>query len=363
MRETWVAMAVATLAFVLASAGRAKLAGPLRAQGAGELVVAAAALIAPVSAMAAVLALVFAGFAVVHLRSRAAGSDDAESCQCFGIPVGMGGRAGARRLALTAGTAVVAAAAAALAATSSTRAPVALVADRPSAGVLALVVAAVAAWAWQAAFAGPAEGGTASDRVVAASAALLERRFSRRGMLVRLAAAGSALTVAPLRYLLYPVSAEAAISPDRCASGLCTDGYTAFCCQISHGHNSCPTGTFTGGWWMCTDYPGRKLCAEEGVRFYVDCNALPGRRYPGGCQCANGDCGERKVNCNVFRYGQCNAQVEGVTPVVCRMVVCENPSAISELNCSASLAVDDAVCDHEAPCLEPGIPVAARGGV
>jgi hypothetical protein len=360
----WVAAVVATLAFVLASAGRAKLAGPSRrAQGAGELVLAAAALIAPVPVTGAALALVFAGFAVVHARSRAAGPDAAASCECFGVPVGMAAPAGARRLALTAGSALVVAAAAVVAVTSSARAPVALVAARPSAGVIVLVVAALAAWAWQAAFAGPAEGPTASDRVVAASAALLERRFSRRGLLVRLAAAGSALTVAPLRYLLYPVSAEAAISPDSCGSGLCTDGYTAFCCEINHGHNSCPTGTFTGGWWMCTDYPGRKLCSEQGVRFYVDCNALPGDHYPGGCHCANGNCGERRVNCNVFRYGQCNAQIEGVTAVVCRMVVCENPSAFSELNCSASVAVDDAVCDHEAPCLEPGIPVTVGGGV
>jgi hypothetical protein len=45
------------------------------------------------------------------------------------------------------------------------------------------------------------------------------------------------------------------------------------------------------------------------------------------------------------------------------MVVCENPSTISELNCGASLAVDDAVCEQDAPCLEPAVPVGFGGGV
>jgi hypothetical protein len=71
------------------------------------------------------------------------------------------------------------------------------------------------------------------------------------------------------------------------------------------------------------------------------------------------------VACNVFRYGQCNVHVPGVTEVVCRMVVCENPSRIPGLNCNASLAVDNAVCDHDAPCLKhpPAIELAGAGGV
>ena len=68
--------------------------------------------------------------------------------------------------------------------------------------------------------------------------------------------------------------------------------------------------------------------------------------------------------CNVFRYGQCNTHIPGITPVVCRMVVCENPSSIPALNCSGSAAVDNAVCDHEAPCLEPRPrQLAGAGGV
>jgi hypothetical protein len=45
------------------------------------------------------------------------------------------------------------------------------------------------------------------------------------------------------------------------------------------------------------------------------------------------------------------------------MVVCENPATISELHCSAALAIDDAVCGHEARCLEPpAIELVGAGG-
>jgi hypothetical protein len=115
---------------------------------------------------------------------------------------------------------------------------------------------------------------------------------------------------------------------------------------------------------MCTDYAGRRLCSDVGVRYYVDCNAIPGVPYPGGCHCANGTCDYRRVACNIFRYGQCNPHIGGVTAVVCRMVVCENPSTIADLNCSASLAVDDAVCGHDVPCLEPPpVELVGAGGV
>jgi hypothetical protein len=360
--DVWASAIVATLAFVLAAAGHAKLSRPARrVQGAGELALAAVVLVAPVRVTGAVLALVFAGFAVVH--ARRAGDAVKDGCECFGEPAGLGVQAGPRRLVLTAVSALLAGGAAVAAVVTTVRAPLVLAADRPPVGLIALVVAALAAQLWRSYFAGSGRAGNAGDRFVSASAQLLERRFSRRGLLVRLAAVGSALTVAPLRYLLYPGSALAAISPDQCAGGACTDGYTAFCCQINHGFNSCPTGTFPGGWWMCTDYPGRRLCVTEGVRYYVDCNALPDHEYPGGCRCANDSCDEQRIACNIFRYGQCNPQIGGVTAVVCRMVVCENPSRISELNCSASLAVDDAVCEQDASCLEPAIEVGAAGGV
>lgn len=365
MHEIWASAAVAMLALVLATAAAAKLtrarvAGERlrRAQGAGELAVAIGALIVPVRSAGIVLAMVFAGFAAVHARDRGRERGD---CGCFGEPTGLSAPAGSRRLALTTLSAALAAMVAVLA--PGARAPVAALIDRPAAGATALLLAAVAARAWRAAFTAAPSDRPASDRLVTSSAQFLERRFSRRGMLIRLATAGSALAVAPVRYLLYPGSALAALRPGECKHGACTDGYTAFCCEINHGQNTCPTGTFPAGWWMCTDYPGHNLCAESGIRYYVDCNALPGQTYPGGCRCAGSTCDERRVACNVFRYGQCNTDVPGVTAVVCRMVMCQNPSTISELGCSASMAVDDAVCRQDARCLEPAIQVGAPGGV
>ena len=190
---------------------------------------------------------------------------------------------------------------------------------------------------------------------------LLERRTSRRGLLTRAALAGSALAVAPARYLLRPQTAWAVIAPQSCSSGLCTDGYTAFCCEIQGGHNRCPAGTYVAGWWKCTSYQGGGLCHEEGVRYYLDCNRIPGHVFPGGCQCANGDCGRRRVDCNHFRYGQCNTQVAGTTEVVCRLVICQNPATVPGLNCNGTEMVDDNTCAHEADCLQ-GLAVQLPGG-
>jgi hypothetical protein len=191
-------------------------------------------------------------------------------------------------------------------------------------------------------------------RLAEGSARLLDARLSRRSLLARIAVGGSAFAIAPLRYLLYPGSAMAVIVPSACNTGLCTDGYTAFCCELNADRtNVCPADTFVGGWWVCTDYRGRQLCHGSGVRYYIDCNALPGRTFPGGCRCANDSCEHRRQACNVFRYGQCNTHIAGTTAVVCRMVTCENPGRIEGLNCSTAVMVDNAVCGHEAPCLEP----------
>jgi hypothetical protein len=191
-------------------------------------------------------------------------------------------------------------------------------------------------------------------RLVDAAGSMLERRTSRRGLLGRAALAGSAMAVAPLRYLVRPLSAWAVLDPGSCADGLCTDGYTAFCCEINDGHNVCPSNTYIGGWWMCTRYSGSGLCAAEGVRYYMDCNHLPGTSAD--CRCANDTCAERRTDCNVFRYGQCNTQIPGVTPIACRVVVCQNPSTIAGPNCSASPAVDDNTCAHEWSCLDAAPP-------
>jgi hypothetical protein len=104
---------------------------------------------------------------------------------------------------------------------------------------------------------------------------------------------------------------------------------------------------------MCTDYRGHQLCQGSGIRYYIDCNNLPGQPFPGGCRCADNDCSHRRQACNVFRYGQCNTHIKGTTAVVCRVVTCEKPSRIPQLNCNSTLMIDDAVCGHEAGCLEP----------
>jgi hypothetical protein len=200
-----------------------------------------------------------------------------------------------------------------------------------------------------------------SSRVAGAAGALLEKRSSRRGFLGRLGLVAAALSVAPLRYLLRPESAWAVIGPGGCGGGLCTDGYTEFCCAINDGQNSCPPHTFVGGWWKCTYYAGRRLCGEENVRYYVDCNLKPGHGFPGGCHCARGDCGNRRVACNVFRYGQCNAEIGEVTPIACRVVVCENPATIPEFRCNATYKVDDSTCGQEAGCLsEKNVTIVGR---
>ena len=203
-----------------------------------------------------------------------------------------------------------------------------------------------------------------TGRLVKEAGSALERRTSRRGLLARAALVGSALSVSPLRYLLRPTSAWAVISPGGCSGGLCNDGWTAFCCEINHGSNTCPPSTYTAGWWKCTAYRGHGLCSSEGVRYYVDCNRSPGAHFPGGCHCANNNCHERRVGCNHFRYGQCNTQVAGTTEVACRVVVCQHPSSISEFNCNHTYKVENAVCGHEGGCLKPTVEqLPGAGGV
>jgi hypothetical protein len=346
------------LSCVLVSAAVAKLSSTSRPWlPVIELCVAALVVLAPARLAGGVLSVVFVGFTVAHVRSWRSGG---EGCDCFGAASAGGAASAIRAASLTAAAALGAVAAGVVGPPTV----LGLLASDPGAVPMVVLAAVVGAAIWCLAFkvrSGQAD--QAANALVRGSALLLERRFSRRLALQRVALVGSALAVAPLRYLLYPGTAMAAIGPRDCRGGLCTDGYTAFCCEINNGLNSCPEGSFPGGWWMCTDYAGRLLCAEQGVRYYVDCNAVPGAGFPGGCGCAGGTCEHRRVACNVFRYGQCNPQVPGVTAVVCRMVLCENPSTVRGLNCSSSLAVDDAVCAQEAPCLGDAVQLAGAGGV
>jgi hypothetical protein len=386
------AVVCAAASLLLGLAGAAKLRHPaaattaLRAAGfpspgslvrllaAGELAVAAAGLILAGPWNAGLLGVVYAGLSLGAVRAAWSGAGVA--CGCFGARDGA--PLGRRHVLIDLSIAVAAGLAAGAGGPAVTGHDLPHVLGVLAAGgLLALVLRAalearrrprpISGGGWR--------GGdtllSLADRAAGGLERLAARRVggadghgvTRRSALVRLAVAGSALSIAPLRYLLYPGSALAVVAPGGCAGGLCDDGYTAFCCEINDGLNECPADTFVGGWWMCTDYQGHQLCAGEGVRYYVDCNAIPGRPFPGGCRCANDSCESRRINCNVFRYGQCNTEVAGVTPVVCRRVTCESPADIPQLNCSAALMVDDAVCGHEAGCLEPpAVQLAGAGG-
>jgi len=342
----------------LVALGAPATAGLTRVLAAAELGIAALVLVLPVGVPGILLAGFFACLALAAGLLAREGHD--AGCGCFGE--GQERPPGRAHVLMN----LAAAVGAGVVALQSPPSLITLARARPGEAVVVLAVACVGAILWRLGFAGSDTPAVApvSERLVSASASFLEEHISRRSALVRIAVAGSAFAIAPMRYLLYPGSALAVIVPSSCAGGECTDGYTAFCCEINGGLNQCPSGTFPGGWWMCTDYRGRQLCASEGVRYYVDCNALPGRGFPGGCVCANNSCEHRRVNCNIFRYGQCNTQIGGTTAVVCRMVTCQNPGSIPALNCSSSLAVDDAVCAHEAPCLqEHAIELAGAGGV
>jgi hypothetical protein len=346
----------------LAALGAPASAAAARALGVVELLVALTALTAPARVAGPAIGGIFAAFALATLRLRDDGSRSPAGCGCFGKASDEApGRMHAVANALAAAAGIFAA---------STPASGALHewASDPKRGMLVLGPACVGAASWKMGFSprrpAVARSPRVGERLVETSATFLERRFSRRSALLRFAVAGSALSVAPLRYLLYPGTALAVVVPSSCSTGDCTDGYTAFCCEINDGVNACPSGTFPGGWWKCTDYTGHNLCAAEGVRYYVDCNRLPGYAFPGGCRCAGNDCSSRRVDCNVFRYGQCNTQIEGTTEVVCRLVTCQNPGTIPSLNCGSSLKVDNGVCGHDVPCLSNQvIELAGAGGV
>ncbi len=186
--------------------------------------------------------------------------------------------------------------------------------------------------------------------------ALLLSRTSRRGFFSMSAVVGAAMVTEPKAYALTPTSAYASVcGPDSACSG----GYTAFCCTINAGKNTCPPGSLAGGWWKAD---GSGFCCG-GARYYIDCHytcscgCAGGSRFcgagchAGSCTCAGGDCDKRRVNCNVFRYGQCNTQVSCTGPVLCRVISCTPPW--KQFNCSSSSATDNATGPHSASCL-PG---------
>ncbi|MFB9378742.1 LGFP repeat-containing protein [Kineococcus gynurae] len=194
--------------------------------------------------------------------------------------------------------------------------------------------------------------------------ALLERlstalaaRTSRRGFLARSAVVGSAVAVSPLGYVLKPQSAYAAVCG---IDSTCSSGYTVFCATVNNGVNRCPPGSLVGGWWKSD---GSGYCCG-GPRYYIDCHSYcscgcDGRsRFCGegcrNCSCGcgpAGQCDQRKVCCNEFRYGQCNQDVRCTGPVWCRVVTCTPPYQIPTWGCTSTSATDQRTNNHSAPGL------------
>ena len=213
---------------------------------------------------------------------------------------------------------------------------------------------------------------TAAQRLVTWTSGKLASRSSRRGFLRRSALAASAFTVAPLHYVLHPVTAYAAIcncAGQGCPCGsLCCDGYTQFCCTVNNGVNACPAGTFAGGWWKAD---GSVYCT--GPRYYIDCmgectcsdGCGPGHFCSPhcddqGCGCALGDCDNRHVGCTEFRYGQCHQEITCSGRIACRVVSC-TPPYLLDSTCTTSSATDDHTANHSAPCQDGPTPASIVG--
>ncbi|SHG17756.1 Tat (twin-arginine translocation) pathway signal sequence [Jatrophihabitans endophyticus] len=181
-----------------------------------------------------------------------------------------------------------------------------------------------------------------SERIVNRLAQLGNRRPSRRSFLTTATLAGTALAVNPWDYLTKPQNAYASV----CGPGAtCDAGWSAMCCSINKGHNTCPPNTFAGGWWKAD----RSSFCGGAARYYIDCNAKPGHHFH--CRCNKSNCDHRYVACNVFRYGQCNTQVKGTTAVVCRQISCRPPWELYPGKCGKSSATDNNTRAHNAPCL------------
>ena len=198
--------------------------------------------------------------------------------------------------------------------------------------------------------------------MVSRATGALEKRTSRRGFLVGSAMVGSAVAVSGCMVATQPGTPFNHITD--CDGGLCTDGYTEFCCVINDGVNSCPPDSFPGGWWRA-DFSS--WC--NGTRYYIDCMQFccgPATGYQNfcagcaECRCA-GDCNTRKVYCNYFRYGQCHQEIVETGPIACRVVTCVPPYQNDEWACSTAAAVDNSTAEHGTGCLTtlPRVPVLA----
>jgi hypothetical protein len=208
-----------------------------------------------------------------------------------------------------------------------------------------------------------------SQWLVERASSLLGRRSSRRDFLTRTALVGTAMSVAPLRYILRPGTAYGAVcgclgQECPCGALCCADGYAEFCCTINKGINACPAGTFSGGWWKAD---GSTYC--NGPRYYIDCIAEcsrctngcdRGHFCPGcdtlTCGCALGDCGNRRTGCRTFRYGQCNLDIGCSGRLSCRVVSC-TPAWMMDGACTASSATDNRTANQNVACLTNPVPL------
>lgn len=182
-------------------------------------------------------------------------------------------------------------------------------------------------------------GTTLTERLVNR---LARRTPSRRTFLAAATVGGAALAVNPIDFITKPQSAYASV----CGPGAqCNEGWSVMCCSINNGHNTCPPGTYAGGWWKAD----RSSYCGGSARYYIDCNAKPGTHFR--CHCNSGSCDQRRVACNIFRYGQCNTQIKGVTAVVCRQISCRPPWELYPNVCGRSSATDNNTAEHNAPCL------------
>lgn len=179
---------------------------------------------------------------------------------------------------------------------------------------------------------------TLAERAVRATSTLLGGRHSRRSFLAKTAVVGSALAVNPLGYILRPGTAYGALC------GTCSDGWTAFCCTINSGRNSCPPNSFVAGWWKADN---AAYCCGR-ARYIIDCNATCPTRC--SCRCSGASCDGRRTCCNQFRYGQCHQEIACYGPVVCRVATCTPPWQYDR-SCTTSSATDNRTVTHGAPCL------------
>lgn len=180
---------------------------------------------------------------------------------------------------------------------------------------------------------------TWTQRAVDSVTRFLDRSgLTRRSFLTRTAMVGSALAVDPTGLLLRPQSAWASVCGE---ANECHQGWSAFCATINNGANECPDGSFTAGWWKIDN---SDFCSGA-ARYIVDCNEIPPQGSKCSCRCANGECDRRRVCCNDFRYGQCNTQVAGTTPVVCRVVLCTPPWRWDD-DCTSTTLTDNRTLTH-----------------